>query len=763
MIERGLPPDFKIPRRPGTTGGTGGRTVAVPQRYLTGAVPVSASISDSLLAVAWRGRWIILICVVVALAGGIVCIQTATPIYTSTAKLYLDYVGPRIPGPDPGSLPPSEKYLNTQAELIRSRPIRTAAIEALAARRLRTFSNADIPSACLDRNITVDVGKREEIISVSFRCPYPVEAAEIVNCVVDTYMASRSEHEQKSSATVLKILREEMTRTKGELDDKQNALQEFQIEKMPLALGSAEGGGVTERYLQLQNAYTQAEIRTMEAEAFRKGVQALKGDPAALRRYVSIRGGTSAYAGSVSEGSSLEARLVELELQRDALLEKITPDHPTVAALTTEIARIEGKLAAMDQEFLSAVLGAAEQQYEEASSYREQLAQLYDEQQEQVVMLNLEIAQYQRLRSEVDQLTTYFQTLEQQIRDIQKVEGEDVGQLRMAILELAVPAESPSEPQKDRTMAVALVLGLLLGGGVAVARDWLDETLRSTDEISAALGLPVLGAVPAMSRRQEMQVRGRKVLLQPDSHEAEAFRTIRTAVFFGMPKDRAKTMLITSPAAGDGKSTLVSNLAIAVARAGQKTLILDADFRKPTQHMIFEVDHQERCLNSVFAGRIKLSAAIQPTRVDGLDLLTCGIGISSPAEILNSRRFATLLARLGDVYDRVLIDAPPVTAVTDAQIIGALCDVTILVLRADKSTRKIAQRAIDGLQSVGACLLGIVVNEVRRSGGRYGYYGAYYESDGSGSRNGRRNAGQRTRPGSKAAAIVGHGHPTGNE
>jgi capsular exopolysaccharide synthesis family protein len=254
-----------------------------------------------------------------------------------------------------------------------------------------------------------------------------------------------------------------------------------------------------------------------------------------------------------------------------------------------------------------------------------------------------------------------------------------------------------------------------------VTRDWRDQTLRSTDEIAAALGVPVLGAVPAMSRRQRMSERGRKVLLQPDSREAEAFRTIRTAVLFGA-SDSAKTILITSPVAGDGKSTLVSNLAIAMACAGQKTLVLDADFRKPTQHIIFRLNPRERCLSDVFAGTLALSAAVQSTGIETLHVLTCGYQIANPAEVLHSPPFAHLLTCLTEVYDRIVIDAPPVTVVTDAQILGALCDATVLVLKADKSVRKVAQHAIDSLQSVGAHLLGVVVNEVYKRGTRYGYY-----------------------------------------
>jgi capsular exopolysaccharide synthesis family protein len=698
-------------------------TAVGPAGHMSVSVSSSSAAADSLLLVLWRSRWIMLLCLSTALAGGVAYIRTATPIYVSTAKLYLEYGGLRISNPyESGGRPQTDRYLSTQAELITSMPILGPVAEALASRRLRTFEDVDGPKAYLRQNIAVDVGKRDEIISISLGSAYPVEGAEIVNRLVDAYLTSRSQREQKDSAQVLKVLQEELLRVGRELDEKRGQLTNFQTHDMPLALGSDQGSGVMQRYLEFQNAYTRAQIQTMNAEAFLTAVRKLSHDPIALRQYAQLRGSISAYGGAEQEKTALEARITELELQKESLRDMFTEDHPKVVGLKTDVARMEAKLVALDDRFVKAVILAAEQQYTEAKSYEEQIAQSYNQQQEEVVLLNGEVAQYQTLRSAVDQLTGYYQTLEQQVREVRKIVGEDVGQLRMTILEPALPAPTPSEPQKGRIMAMASVLGLLLGGGIAVARAWQDQTLRSTDEIAAALRTPVLGAVPAMSRRQRIQERGRKVLLQPDSPEAEAFRTIRTAVFFGAPMDSAKSILVTSPATGDGKSTVVSNLAIAMARAGQKTLILDADLRKPVQHVIFELDHRERCLRNVFAGTVRLAAAVQPTGIEGLHILTCGQSISNPAEVLNSEQFARLLACLAEAYDRIVVDAPPVAIVADAQILGALCDATILVLKADKSVRKVAMHAVDALQSVGAHLLGVVVNEVRKHGDRYSYY-----------------------------------------
>ena len=700
-----------------------GRRLDGPARALAPATSSAATRPDSLLVVLWRSRWLVLICLLAALNGGIMYLHNVTPIYTSTAKLYLDYAGIRISNSyDPTGRPQTDKYLCTQAELIKSRPILTSVQNTLTPMHLRTLADEDAPTAYLQRNMTVAIGKRDEVISIALRSPYSAEAAQIVNCVVDTYFASRSEHEQHNCAQVLSILQEDLSRTRKELSDKQNQLTRFRQDQMPVALGSDQANAATQRYLELQSAYTQAQIKTAGAESLRRAVRTLAADPMGLRQYVQLSSNLGTYVSGDQEKASLEARIIDLKHQKETLLKTVTAGWPSVVALSMEIGQIETKLKEREDRFVRAVSTAAEQQYAEAKKHEAQIAQWCSQQEKQVTLSNVEVTQYQSLRAEVEYLTGHSRTLEDQVREIGKMMGEDMGQLRMAVLERALPAALPTEPQKGRVMALAVIVGLLLGGAVAVVRDWLDQTLRSTDEIAAVLRVPVLGAIPAMSRRKKMQDRGRKILLQPDSREAEAYRTIRTAVLFGAAPEGAKTLLITSPAAGDGKSTLVSNLAIALASAGQKTLILDADFRKPIQHAIFGLDPHERCLSDVFAGTMTLAAAVQPTGIEGLHILTGGYRISNPAEVLNSRQFAHLLTCLAEVYERIVIDAPPVTAVTDAQILGALCDATVLVLRADKSSQSVALHAIDALQSVGTRLLGVVVNEVHKRGYRYGYY-----------------------------------------
>jgi len=205
----------------------------------------------------------------------------------------------------------------------------------------------------------------------------------------------------------------------------------------------------------------------------------------------------------------------------------------------------------------------------------------------------------------------------------------------------------------------------------------------------------------------------------PTSLVAEAYRTIRTAVYFSASKTGATMILVTSPEPGDGKTTLVANLAAAMAQSGRRTLIIDGDVRNPMQHMIFNVE-QAPGLSSILSGSETFSGIIKSTFIDGLDLLPSGPRLVRQSEVINCTQFTQLLHLLAVDYDYVLIDSPPVLAVTDARIIGSSCNGCVLVFRADKTTRKASEEARASLVNVGAHLLGVVINGVPRSHNRYG-------------------------------------------
>jgi capsular exopolysaccharide synthesis family protein len=355
----------------------------------------------------------------------------------------------------------------------------------------------------------------------------------------------------------------------------------------------------------------------------------------------------------------------------------------------------------------------------------EQCYTMYQDKLRQVMNVNAAAADYAKMASQLSQKKEFYTQLEKCINELELTSRAETIFNSVTIVEEARAAEGPSYPRTKRTMAVAIVAGALLGAGLALLRDRLDGRMRSIEEIQTVIGLPILGVVPQMTGRRTAVARAMTVHLDPRSVVAEAYRTIRTAVYFGSDGSRCSTILVTSPESGDGKTTCVSNLAIAIAQTGRSVLLLDADFRKPTQHKNMEVKDAVG-LSSVLAGREPLDRAIQRTGVEGLDILPCGPIPANPSEILNSREFTELVETLAGRYDHILFDSPPVNLVTDARILGAVCDSTILVLRADKSTRRAGEHARNALLGVGARVLGAIVNDAPRKGGYDVYGGNYY-------------------------------------
>ena len=702
------------------------------------AVLAVEMMSENAFQIMWRNRWIILLATIGALALGFIYVTKATPIYTSTSRIYVEQSGPRIiTEMEEGVMTQSKNYLYTQAELLKSTPILTAVLETPGIMQMQTFARVDNQIAYLKKKLDTVVGKKDDIISISFNSPYPAEAAQLINAAVDSYITFQATQKRSTSAEVLKILNSESAKRGKELTAKLKAMMDFKKGIAALAFENRQGNVVIDRLERLSTVLTEAQLTTIESKSAYESIKDMVSDPVKLEQFVQAQRARGIYISAGSEKAELKSKLDELELRRANRLRHITPGHPVVTALESEIDHIKALIANFDTEFAQAQLAIAEQQYLAAKEREDQIANYYNEQNLQVLELSEQFDQYTILQSDWEQTKKLCDILDDRIKELNVT--EDVGALNISILEVAHPEIKPSKPQKARIMAMALVMGLMLGGGLALLRAFMDQRLHSAEEISTVLGVPILGIVPSMPRRQTIVERGQKVHKDSDSHAAESYRTIRTAVFFGVPKGKAKTILVTSPAAGDGKTTLASNLAITMAQAGQRTLILDADFRKPRLHKIFEIDHEDRGLSSVLAGTMTLAEATRPTEVKGLELLPCGHDVPNPSEILNSDSFAKLLELITSRYDRVIIDSPPVMPVTDAQILAAICDITLLVLRAEKSTRKISQQARDGLLSVGARILGAIVNDVSKKG-RYGYYGGYGYHDGRYGDGGRKKA-----------------------
>jgi len=637
--------------------------------------------------------------------------------------MLVEQTGPKVIATSDVIATRSRSYLYTQCELLKSTPILSGAVNILDSQEIRTFAEASDPIAILRANLSVSLGKADDIITVTLESPYPEEAADIVNAIVESYVAYQSSQKRDTAAELLKILQKEKDRRDTELKERFEAAMNFKRSNEIISFGTDRSNVILQRLETLSKALTEAELDLTDAKARYQTILSLLSDPQKVRH---LKGQLlDRQSVSSSKVTVWEEERNRLQLQLTTLRQQCTENHPAIQNIKLKQAELDKQEEQRLTKLAEAHIGWLKQQVAAAEGRINELGKSMEAQRKLAQELNSKAVEYAMLDAERKRAERICDILDSRIKEIDI--SEDAGALNIGLLETARVGDAPSRPRRAQTMAIALTLGLLFGTGLAFVSEWLDHRLKSVEEVSEALGLPVLGTVPQLSGHKNRVSMGKIVDLEPTSHAAEAYRTIRTAVYFGAPDIETKTLMITSPAQGDGKSTLISNLAVAMAQAGQKVLVLDADLRAPMQDKLFELEDDSLGVTDVLAGVESLDRAVQHTNIDNLDVLPCGKIPPNPSEILNSLAFGGLLTDLSKKYDRVLVDAPPVLALADARILGARCDATLLVLRAEKSSRKPSQRAVESLLSVGSRILGVVVNRVASRGGGYGYheYGYY--------------------------------------
>ena len=688
---------------------------------------------DSLFRIMWRGWWLILLTIIAGLAGAYLYLRMTKPLYESTSRILVDkpvqLLRSDVPQPV-GST--SGNYLQTQASMITSRQIIGAALSDPNVLTLPTLRDIKYPAEEVLRTLSVSVGKNTDIISISAKSAYPQDAAQIVNAVVRAYVRWHEANRQLSTADMLKDFNSQLEKHYQELRTKRQERMMFE-QRNPGVVDRMRGGIVSTTLELLKQDLATVRLNTIQQDSYYEGIKRFETEPNNLRQYVYGRLDSTAVTTVEAKRADLEKELTAIRLQLEEIPVTGGMAYSKITFLQDREKQLQTKIAELDKNFVLSQVSLAKTLSEEAHAREKQLTDMYEKEFAKVQNLSGQEAEYAFIVSECQMIESLCDSLLKQINALDlnaRFEG-----LNIHVLENAIAATEPSSPEAIRVMAIGLVVGLMVGAGLALARDWRDKTVRSADEIAAILGVPVLGAVPSISKRGVV-ARGQRLRLASDSRESEAYRSIRTALFFGALREQAMTILVTSPARLEGKSTLVSNLGIAMAQAGQKTIIVDADLRKPMQHRIFSIEDHEQGLAGVLSGTATLEEAIRHTEVQGLDVLTGGQSAPNPSELLNSRAFVNMLEQLKGKYARILVDSPPVGAVTDAQILAARCGLTLLVLRAEKSTRAPTQRARDALLTVGARLAGVIVNDVPKRNSRYsqssyGFYGYHYGDHGS--------------------------------
>lgn len=697
--------------------------VEVEPYSVTVAEPVAAQAEQAesrretnLLQLAWQSRWLILLCMMIGAGVAWVVLQRVTPLYTSVSRIYVDRSVPQILNNEM-QLGQAASYLYTQAELIRSTPVLAAVAEAKENASLSSFRDVDNRVGLLKECIIVTVGTKDEIINVLAELPDAKDAAQLVNAVVDAYITKYADQRRTNTVEVLNILRGEKQRRDAELEVRRQELAEFRKQNTALAIQVDNENVITRRFSALSEELNHTEIALLEAKARYNRIKEMYDKP-----------GERAYLLETASKQQMAMRDVGMENQAQQIEQALTTErarwgegHPNVRLLTESLTKLQKRLKEQQQAIIVAYVDGMRQEFEVLEHKRNELRTAYERQFKLATDVSSQALQLAGLEEALDRTERMCDILDDRIKEVNLT--EEVGAMNVSIMEVASASTLPSYPIPSRFLASGILAGGLVGFGLAWLRDLLDHRLKSVEEIASVLQLPVLGALPYFGDKQEPAQAGRLVALSPRSRAAESVRTLRTALHFGLAGRDVKAILVTSPSQGDGKSTIASNLAIALAQADQRVLLIDADLRKPTQHEVFDVS-AARGLASVLTDRRPVEEAIIPGVLDTLDLLPCGPLPSNPVELLNNGFFADMLLKLHQRYDRIIIDSPPVMPVADARVLAALADATILVLRAERSTRRISLAARNELWRVRATRIGVIVNGVPQR--KQGHYGSGY-------------------------------------
>jgi capsular exopolysaccharide synthesis family protein len=676
----------------------------------------------------WERRTTVLATFLGTLALSVGYLFVATPIYTASAHLYIEQNAPKVATDAQGYTQKDDNFLPTQVEIIRSAPILQVALDQVNWSKLRMFKKVEgDPLDWLWRNggFKVEVGKKDDIISVTMDSAYPQEAAKFVNAVVDGFVSYQSNKKRGTGTDMVRILESQKKEVEAELDARTQAMLKFKTENGALSFKDQDKGNIIlERLASLSTTLTATELIRVDLESQYEQAKKVLATQDSITRFVQSQQLRQKDWGDHSY-DALSGELTQARVKLAAFGGGTDSNNPHVKALQLYVNELERRLHEKERAMAEANEADISQQLTAATQKEQSIRATLEEQQLKATELNVKNAEYDRLAADVDRVQKQSDLLDARIKEV-RLNSQDAGSLSVNVLAPARVETEPSKPKHSFVLAVGGLLGLLLGAGMALLKDYRDKSLRSVDDGATVLGIPVVGMVPHMSAAMSLTARAQVVHRDPMSEAAEAYRTIRTSLHFGATGE-IRTMLVTSPTPGDGKSTVASNLAIALSQAGHRTLLIDADMRRPTQHRAFEME-PETGLSTVLAGACCLEDAAVETGIEGLTLLPAGPIPHNPSEMLSNIRFEEFLQVASETFDRVVIDSPPVLPVADAKVIGASVDAVMLVVRIDKSDRKASAVALDGLHSVGANVFGWVANDMSasRQMGYGGYYGKYY-------------------------------------
>ena len=558
-------------------------------------------------------------------------------------------------------------------------------------------------------DLTVSPVRNSRLVDVKFRSPDPALAANVVNLLAKGYIEQNLEFKFMSSKEASDWLGQRLAEQRKQVDTSEQALQRYREQTDSVSLEERQNI-VVQKLTDLNAAVTRAKTERIQKEAAYNQIRTLQDDRTTLDTLPAIVSNVFV--------QQQKAELANLQRQRAQLSDTLGPRHPDMAKLGFAIQDAEAKI----QVEIGKVVQSMGNDYQQALAQEQSLTNALEQQKRDALALNRTGIEYGVLARDAASNRQIFESLMQRTKET-GISGE-LKTSNVRVVDAAETPRKPVTPNVPMNLLLALFGGGTLAVGLAFFFEYLDNTIKSPEEVKQHLGLPFLGMVPALfDNAIENPLINNGV---PPSF-SESFRAVRTSLLFCSADEGARTVVITSTGPGEGKTLVATNLAAALAQARQRVLLIDADMRKPRVHTVFGKPQQPG-LSNVLVGTGKASESVHATAVPGLWVMPAGHLPPDPAELLGSKRFKDLIASVAEHFDWVMIDTPPVMAVTDSSVVAHMATGVLFVIGAEMTSRRAAQRALEQLEHGRAKVVGAVLNRVDLQHNPY-YYSEYYRSE----------------------------------
>ncbi|MDY3558303.1 polysaccharide biosynthesis tyrosine autokinase [Gemmata sp. JC673] len=719
----------------------------------------SARSGRNMFQVFWQHRGLLLLGLVAGLVLGGLSFSRRQPVYRAYAQVLVvkkQSIGSLIGDRNDPNRTLVDDYIGSHLLVIRSPLLIEEAVRKRDLGSLRSLQGghaAVIIQAGLraEREVNKDapVGASSNIINLSYSGSDPGDCEIVINAIIESYKDFLDRTYKTTAESTFELVQEEARKLTKQLKEKDDAYAKFRQDKNLLT--TADGLPFNETKIQeyvRREAVKRDDAKELRDRlaSVRKAISENKPLPLilALAEKKYDRDAPVAKA-NVAGAAALEAALFPLQQQESDLTQFYGEDHPDVQRIRRKIEATKVFYKGLDA-IVAEVKGPNEQSPAQAAVNALEIELVLAEGNHQYAksVLEEEVKQAKsqeglhatdkQYREDIKRTTVWLDGILKRLQEVDTSRGS--GGFNAQAIAPPGPGLKVS-PVLWQFIFIGSALGLALGAGGAYLLDMADKSFRTPEEIRRRLGLALIGHVPFVHKPSSpvtvTDAAGNSVELDSGlatvhsatSPEAEAYRGVRTALFFSTHGERHKVIQVTSPHMGDGKTTLIINLAVSIAQAGRKVLLLDADLRRPRVHRAFGLTSRVG-LAEVLTGAAELDEAVQVTAIPNLSVLPCGRRPGNPAELLTSPAFEDVLDDLRAAYDYVLVDSPPLLAVSDPCVVAPRVDGLILTLRVTKNGRPAAERARDLLIRLKVNCLGVVVNGVGKQGAMAGYGYDYY-------------------------------------